>query len=479
MKLLMSVVCVSLALFGSNQVKAAGLGNLWQQMQVNSPELNAAKMGYAATQEYSAQARAALLPSLSAGIGASMTNQSLSDQGNQEVGRNGYAVNLHMPLIDIAAWRQLDIAHLRQIAATDQWLSEQRALMMELVHAYFNLQNTKAQEVVSNQHAAQLQLRLKSVTARFEAGEVNVVDVDEVRAANDIAVSQAIEASSASEQAEDTLRQLTGSGETGILRLPSHLILPSVRIHPLSWWQQQAREHNDNIAVAQINREIAERQISKVKAGWLPRVDMVASWNHTNHSASDYQYAHGFTDIDDVSTTEGAGNSSVIGVQLTIPLYNGGATASGEREAVALEEQAKYQTQSVQNQVEIKTKQLYNELLNGEQRLRALQQADISSQKAFGSVELGYSLGDRVNSDVLLAEQQQDEVLSVTQAETFKYIINWFHLLQLTSLLNEPALAAIDGHFTAGEWAQSDTNFSIINPKTLSFDARYSLAITQ
>lgn len=479
MKLFMSVLCVSLMLVGSNTTEAAGLGTLWQQMQIHSPDLNAEKMGYAATQEYSAQARAALLPSLSAGIGSSMTYQSLSDQGNQEVGRNGYAITLQIPLINIAAWRQLDIAHLHQMAATDQWQSTQRQLMMKLVQAYFNLQNTKAQETVSNQNVANLQLRLKSVTARFEAGEVNIVDVDEVRAANDIAVSQAAEANSATDLAEDTLRQITGSDEAEILQLPSQLTLPSVRIHPLNWWLQQATEHNDNIAEALLSQEIAERQVSKVKADWLPRVDMVASWNHTNHSASDYQYAHGFTDIDGVTTTQGAGDSSVVGVQLTIPLYNGGATVSGERAAVALAEQAKYRTQSIQNQIEIKTEQLYTQLLNGEQRLQALQKADISSQKAFGSVQLGYSLGDRVNSDVLLAQQQHEEVLSTTQAETFKYLINWFHLLQLTSLLNQRALEAIDTRLSAGKWAQKDTNFLIINPKTLSFDARYSLSFAE
>lgn len=453
-------------------LSAPGLNTLWLQMQQGSPELNAARLGYVASQQAGAQAQAALLPSLSAGAGSSWTSQQLSDRGRQQVGSNGYALVLTMPLIDIAAWRQLDSAQLQEKVATWGWQAEQRQLMVQLAKAWFTVQSAGVQQTVAARRVAQLEEYLQRVTARFQAGEVTAVDVDEVRAAFDLASADAAEAISEAVQAQEMLRQLTGSETGPVAALPTQLVLPSARVRPLTWWLEQAQQHNDSTAIAALGMEIAARRLEQAKAEWLPRVDMVASWNHSNHSASDYQHAPGFTSINGITTAQGAGDSAVVGVQLTVPLYNGGGSLGREREAVALAEQAKYQWRSQQNQADMQTRRLYSALLIGEKRLRALQQAARSSATASASVMLGYSLGDRINADVLSAHQQQDEVHNRLQQESAKYLLNWLMLQQLTGQLDAHTLATIDAYTAGPERGGSNRAQRPNRPEGITFDAQ-------
>lgn len=438
---------LSLTLLWSLPVQSApGLNALWLQMQQDSPELNAARLGYVASQQAGAQAQAALLPTLSAGVGSSWTSQQLSDSGQQQVGSNGYNLALTMPLIDIVAWRQLDIAHLQEKVSTWRWQAQQHQLMIQLAQAWFTVQNAGVQQTVAERRVAQLEAYFQRQTARFRSGEVTAVDVDEVRAAFDLANADAAEASSEAAQAEETLRQFTGSEIGPISALPQQLVLPSASVRPLTWWLEQAQQHDDSTAIAALGMEIAARRLEQAKAEWLPRVDMVASWNHSNHSASDYQHAQGFTRVDGITTAQGAGDSAVVGVQLTVPLYNGGGSLGREREAIALAEQAKYQWLNEKNQAAIQTRRLYSALLIGEKRLRALQLAVTSSATASASVMLGYSLGDRINADVLSAHLRQDEVNNRLQQESAKYLLNWLMLKQLTGQLDAHTLATIDAY---------------------------------
>ncbi|WP_380179048.1 TolC family protein [Kalamiella sp. sgz302252] len=457
----------------SGGAAAAGLGPLWQEMQRSSPLLNAGRMGYIATQEAGSQAQAALLPSLSAGTGSSWTEQRLSDQGRQQIGSNGYAVALTMPIVDIAAWKQLDIAHLQETVGAWRWQAQQRQLMVDLAKAWFAQQDAQVEQGVAQHHLQLVAIDLKRALARYQAGEVTRVDVDEVQAAYDLAEADAAEADSRGAQTQDALRQIVGTDPGRVAWLPARLTLPSVRARPLSWWLRQATEHNDAIAMAALEAEVADRRINKIKAEWLPRVDMVASWNHSSHSASDYQYSRGFTSVDGITTAQGAGDSAVIGMQVTVPLYSGGATLSREREAIALSEQARYEWRNEQSKSVTQTRRLYNSLLIGEKRLRALQQAAASSAKASGSVALGYSLGERVSSDLLSARQQQDEVRNRLQQETSKYLINWLSLLQQTGALDARALTSVDALFSDAE-AQG---YAVEKPLIISFEA-YSARAT-
>jgi outer membrane protein len=95
-----------------------------------------------------------------------------------------------------------------------------------------------------------------------------------------------------------------------------------------------------------------------------------------------------------------------IGLQLTLPLYQGGAVSSRVREAAALYNAAQSSLEGSRRQAALNARQSYLGVVNGLAQIKALEAALASSLASLESNKLGYEVGVRINIDVLNAEQQ-------------------------------------------------------------------------
>ena len=95
-----------------------------------------------------------------------------------------------------------------------------------------------------------------------------------------------------------------------------------------------------------------------------------------------------------------------IGVQLNLPLFQGGQVVSRQREAAANRTAAQSNLEAARRGAALSTRQYYLGVVNGLAQVRALKAALISSQSALESNKLGYEVGVRINIDVLNAENQ-------------------------------------------------------------------------
>ena len=89
-----------------------------------------------------------------------------------------------------------------------------------------------------------------------------------------------------------------------------------------------------------------------------------------------------------------------------MPLYQGGALNSREREAAALCLRSKEDLENARRNAALAARQNYLMVINGIAVVAALEQALVSSQSALDSNKLGYEVGVRINIDVLNAQQQ-------------------------------------------------------------------------
>jgi outer membrane protein len=96
----------------------------------------------------------------------------------------------------------------------------------------------------------------------------------------------------------------------------------------------------------------------------------------------------------------------VVGVNLVVPIFAGGATQSKVREAAALEQQARDNLLAARRAAALAAQQSYNGVQSGLAQVRALEAAEKSSRLALDSNKLGYKVGVRINIDVLNAQQQ-------------------------------------------------------------------------
>ena len=198
-------------------------------------------------------------------------------------------------------------------------------------------------------------------------------------------------------------------------------------------WLEVAAQNNLNIQIQQDTLKYSEQEIERAKAGHLPTLDAVASYSDN--------YASGSVSV------FGAGNelkTSSIGLQLQIPLYQGGATTSRVRQAVLNKQKALNDVEFARRQAELETQRAYLNLNTSIAQVKAYEQALISSQSQVDSTKLGYEVGVRTSVDVLNAQQQFFSAKRDLLQSRYNYLVNIIRLKSASGVVAELDLADIN-----------------------------------
>lgn len=419
----------------ANPVWAADLLEVYRAAQENDPVFAAARATREAGQEKAVQGRAGLLPSVSVG-GKTTWNDTKSQprsnpalKSTNEYNTHEYAITLTQPLFRWQNWVSHTQAKLQVAQAEAVFAQAQQDLILRVAQAYFDVlqanENLKAVQANKTAIAQQLELAKKS----FEVGTATITDSHEAQARFDLATAQEIAAASELEVRQQALQSLIGK-DPGPLAAPR----PGVQISPpapnrLTDWLSAAETQSLNVQIQQTLAEIASREVDKQRAGHYPTVDLVA-----NHGQAKAFAAGGLVDNDFRN----------IGVQVNIPLFQGGLTSSRQREAVANRSAALSGLEAARRNASLATRQYYVGVNNGLAQINALKAALTSSQSALESNKLGYEVGVRINIDVLNAENQVYVTRRDLAKATFETLMAQLRLKAAVGSLSEDDLAQIN-----------------------------------
>jgi outer membrane protein len=189
--------------------------------------------------------------------------------------------------------------------------------------------------------------------------------------------------------------------------------------------------NNPQLALAQAGSELAEKEVTRNRAGHLPTVDLVA--NYSSNSANGSSFGVGS------DTT-----SKTVGVQLNIPLYQGGAVNSRSREAQANSDRAKQELENARRNVALQTRQAYLGVVSGIAQVKALQQALASSVSVLEASKLGQEVGVRTNLDVLNAQQQLYSTRRDLYQAEYNYLLSQLRLKAAVGTLGEAELDKVN-----------------------------------
>ena len=89
------------------------------------------------------------------------------------------------------------------------------------------------------------------------------------------------------------------------------------------------------------------------------------------------------------------------------------------------------------------TRSVYKKLASGLGQIKALQQAEKSSQLALDSNQLGYKVGVRINIDVLNAQQQLFSTRRDLSRARYDALVDGLRLKQASGSLSEADLKAL------------------------------------
>ena len=343
-----------------------------------------------------------------------------------------YGVDARQPIYRKQNLVQIEQSKTQVSLADKQLHLSQQALILRTTQAYFEVLIAQDKiDLIIAQKAA-IQSQLDQAKANFEVGTATITDVNEAQARYDLIVAQEIAAINEHQIAKHAIQNITGELPKKLATVKAD-IKPSQLDQNMEKWLEVATENNLNIQIQQDAVKLSEQEIERSKAGHLPTLDAVASYtdNYANGSPSVF----------------GTGNelkTGAIGLQLQIPLYQGGATSSKVRQAVINKQKALDDVEIARRQTELDTQRAYLNLSTSIAQIKALEQALISSQSQVDSTQLGYEVGVRTSVDVLNAQQQLFSAKRDLLQARYNYLVNIIRLKTASGIVTEADLADIN-----------------------------------
>lgn len=429
-------VCILAASLLSASAWSADLLSVYRDALQNDAEFAAARAEREAGQEKSVQGRAGLLP----GIGASAStnwNQNTYTGVDRDFNSNDWGAELRQPLFNWANWQQFEQGKLQVSLADAQFEVARQDLIVRVSDAYFAVLN--AQEVLSSlrslheANGQQLELAKKS----FEVGTVTVTDVHEAQSRFDLTSAQVIAATSALEIAQHNLARIIGHTLDGVQGLREGASLARPQPDDIDQWVNAATRFSYGVQSQEIASRIADREVSRNRAGHLPTVDVVAQYAESNAGANSF----------------GSGRSEntvrTIGLELQVPIYQGGLVTSRTREAAALLTKAEANLDDARRRAALDARESYLGVVNGLAQVKALEAARVSSQSALDANKLGYEVGVRINIDVLNAQSQLADTEQQLAKSRYDTLIAQLRLKAAAGALGEDDVEQINALLTA------------------------------
>ncbi len=438
------VVLAGLAFAGSAQ--AIDLIGAYRLALAADATYLAARATAEAAREALPQARAGLLPQISASAARSRNNTDQTSQGavpGETVTRHfdypstSASLNLRQPLVRLSNVASFFSAEAQVAVAEATLAQDAQAMALRVAGAYFEtlVAREKLQSITIQKEAYSGQLA--AAERSLAAGFATRTDIDETKTRLDIAAAQEIEARHALGVAERVLGGLLNQRiqPEALARIDAErLPLDVPRPNDLDTWIARAEAKNPELQALRSSIEVAEREFDKGRAAHLPTLDLVASRSKS--------------DSDTNNTIGSKFLTSSIGVQLSIPIFAGGQIDSGVRQARANLEKARQQFEAARRQVGVAVAREFGAIEHGVAHVRALEQAHRSAEQAVLSSRKGIQAGTRSTIDVLNALQQVSATRHELAKVRYTYAFNRLKLKSAAGVLGEEDFVEVNGWLT-------------------------------
>ncbi len=400
-----AIVCAGL--MASGTAWSLTLTEAYQAALGSDPVFAAARASYTASIEQLPQARANLLPWVSATADASYadTRTRFSNQlprRNNYVDSYGYQLVLSQPLFDWSSWQTYEAAKLGITVAELQLQQAFQDLLLRVSQAYFDVLAAQDTLTALEAESHAIAEQLASAKRNFELGTTTITDTYEAQARFDLVQAQLLQSENHLRVNRDVLEKIIGQPPGNPAILPPGTPAPSPNPARIDAWVDRAQTENLLVVQAQVGTAIAERDIAIARSGHLPQVSLVGTFGQ-----SDGRYRpEANLAATGISDGRARGTSSTIGVQVSIPVYTGGYVSSRVKQSVALEQRSRYDYENARRVAVQATREAFLGVNTGLAQIKALEAAEESSRKALEANQTGYEVGVRINLDVLNAQQQ-------------------------------------------------------------------------
>lgn len=419
--------------------------SVYQEAAKNNAALAAARAQYMARKEVVPQARAALLPNLSA-TGTVQDTRTSIDSVETPLGSsspassrsgNSYQASLSQPLFNAAAWFQLKAAESTSQQASLEFSAIEQELILQSAQVYFNILRAQDGLATSKAEEAAFKRQLDQSNERFDVGLSDKTDVLESQAGYDTSVANRIIAQQQVDDAFQALTTLTNREYGAVDGMRHSLpILPPTPSDAKAWVdtaaQQNLRLLSSNYAV-----DAAGESLRQSKSGHAPTVTAVASYGKGDNDN------FGFNNQSDALRYGSDVTEGQIGLQLNVPIFSGGLTSSQVRQSYEQLNQSEQSREQLRREVVQNTRNLYRAVTSDVQQVQARKQSVISNQSSLEATQIGYQVGTRNIVDVLNAQRALYTSVRNYNDARYGYILDNLSLKQAAGTLSPADLEAL------------------------------------
>ena len=302
--------------------------------------------------------------------------------------------------------------------------------MVRVADRYFGVLRTLDELSFAKATLEAFSQQLEQSRQRFEVGLIAITDVEEAKAGYDRANADVIGAVVAVDNSREALREVTGDYHNDLALLGPNLPLVTPEPADIDKWTSTALEQNLSITSARLAIQLAGQEIKRVRSQHLPTLDLIGSHQRQSTGGG----------INGASRL----HTSVIGVALDIPIYQGGLVLSQTRESRHLHRQTLNEFERQRRRAQRTTRDAFLGVQAGISRVAALAQAVQSAQSAKDAIEAGFEVGTRTSVDVLNSDRDLFRARRDHSIARYEYVLNILTLKEAAGILSEDDLSQID-----------------------------------
>ncbi|SEJ95032.1 TolC family outer membrane protein [Pseudomonas sp. NFR16] len=442
----LAVLCVvglGIGVTGNVSASQANLVSVYSEALQNDPYLAAARAEYEARREVVPQAKANLLPNLSAGATVGDTRTAF-DQPSVTSNRSGnaYQATLIQPVFHMDRWFQLSAAEAVNDQAMAQLAVVQQDLVMRSAQDYFEVLRAQDSLAATKAEEAAFKYQLDQASARFATGLADKTDTLQAQASYDTSRANRIVAERQVDDAFQALNTLTDHEYRSLQGVMHELPLVPPSPASASDWVDAAAKQNLDLRVSNYAVDSAHETVKQRKAGHAPTVDIVARFQKGDNDSL------GFTNPSKTGARySGDVEQRTISLQLNVPIYSGGLINSQVAEAVARLDESEHQREGVRRRVVESARNFYRAVITDVEQAKARNQSIISNQNAVQATEVGYRVGTRNIVDVLDAQRQLFTAVRDYNNSRYNYLLDILELKRAAGTLSPDDLQALQSYF--------------------------------
>jgi outer membrane protein, protease secretion system len=343
------------------------------------------------------------------------------------------AIQLRQPILNLDGIVRYRQGKVQARQGAQQFEADTNDVIVRVVGAYADALFAEDQVELSRVQRDMYREQMQVNEHLFEKGEGTKTDTLETKARFDLAEAQLVEAQDNAQAQRDTLAGIIGM-EPGVLdRLGTDFHFQALKPASIDDWRKLAREHNPQLLAGRLAVENARLDIQRNKAGHAPRVDFIATYSR-----------------DDAASLQNYTQNSVnraVGVQVNIPIYQGGAINAQTRQAADNWNRAQFDLDNRTNQVMVDLRKAYDLVQNSVAKITALERAVASGKELMVATEQSIKGGVRINLDLLNAQQQLYTSQRDLAQARYSYLIGLLRLRAAAGTLGESDVREVAAYF--------------------------------